>query len=119
MPGPAQRRDELVGLSLLALGVVIAFAEAFAGRAPTMRDFVGFTFPSRAIWRDVLRSGDLSTWNPLAELGLPRLAAPVHGALYPGHLPLLFGSLETGVVATWIAHVLWAGAGGYVLGRAM
>src|SRR5437870_12686855 len=106
------RKDELLALLLVLGGVVVVFAEAFAVRVPTMRDFVGFTFPSRAVWRDVLRSGDLSAWNPLAELGLPRLAAPVHGTLYPGHVLLLLGSLETGVVLTWIVHVVWAGAGG-------
>jgi hypothetical protein len=82
-----------------------------------MRDFVGFTFPSRAAFRALFESGELSSWNPLAELGLSRLAAPVHGALYPGHLPLLFGDLETGVVLTWILHAAWAGLGGYLLAR--
>ncbi|HMI88529.1 MAG TPA: YfhO family protein [Polyangiaceae bacterium] len=106
-------------LSLLACGMVVVFAEGFRGRAPTMRDFVGFTFPSRAAFRALIEGGDLSSWNPLSELGLSRLAAPVHGALYPGHVPLLFGDLETGVVLTWILHAAWAGLGGYCLARAV
>ena len=104
---------------LLACGIVLAFAEGFAGRAPIVRDFVGFTYPSRAAWRALFTAGELSTWNPLAELGLSRLAAPVHGALYPGHAFLLAGDLETGVVLTWLVHVAWAGFGGYVLARAL
>jgi hypothetical protein len=103
---------------LLASGILLAFAEAFAGRAPIMRDFVGFTYPSRAAFRALFAGGELSTWNPLAELGLSRMAAPVHGALYPGHVFLLAGGLETGVVLTWIVHVAWAGLGGYLLARA-
>ena len=103
---------------LLACGIVLAFAEGFAGRAPIVRDFVGFTYPSRAASR-ALFTGELATWNPLAELGLSRLAAPVHGALYPGHIFLFAGDLETGVVLTWIVHVAWAGFGGYVLARAL
>src|SRR5690349_5396227 len=98
-------------LLLLAFGIVLVFAEGFRGRAPTMRDFIGFTYPSRAAFRALFDGGELSSWNPLAELGLSRLAAPVHGALYPGHLPLLFGDLETGVVLTWMLHVAWAGLG--------
>ena len=119
MGGGQSGRESRGPLSLLGLAIALAFAEAFAGRAPVMRDFVGFTYPSRAAFRTVLEGGDLSTWNPLAELGISRLSAPVHGALYPGHLFLLLGDLETGVVITWLAHVAWAGLGGYLLARAV
>jgi hypothetical protein len=112
-----RRREGLFALLLVAFGVVVVFAEAFAGRAPVMRDFIGFTYPSRAAFRSALASGEMA-WNPLAELGLSRLAAPVHGALYPGHLLLAIGDLETGVVVTWIAHTGWAAWGGYLLARA-
>jgi hypothetical protein len=113
------RREAQWALLLLALGIVFVFAEAFGGRVPTMRDFVGFTFPSRAGFRAVFEGGELSSWNPLSELGLSRLAAPVHGALYPGHLLLLAGNLETGVVLTWLLHAVGAGLGGYFLARAV
>jgi len=82
-----------------------------------MRDFSGFTFPSRAAFRALFEGGDLSSWNPLAELGLSRLAAPVHGALYPGHVVLLAGDLASGVVLTWTLHAAWAAVGGYFLAR--
>jgi hypothetical protein len=116
---PSGGRERRIALALLGLGIVVVFAEGFVGRVPTMRDVVGFTLPSRAVWRDTLLGGDLSAYNPLAGLGLSRLAAPVHGVLYPGHLPLLVGSIETGFVVTWVAHVIWAGLGGYALGRAL
>jgi hypothetical protein len=119
MEASASARQTRSALLLIAAGIVVAFAEAFAGRAPVMRDFVGFTYPSRAAFRAVLKGGELSSWNPFAELGLSRLSAPVHGALYPGHLFLLAGELETGVVITWLVHVAWAGLGGYLLGRAV
>src|SRR6188508_3060896 len=118
MDGARPRQEARWALVLLALGIAVVFAEGFRGRAPTMRDFVGFTFPSRAAFRAVFEGGDLSSWNPLAELGLSRLAAPVHGALYPGHALLLAGDVETGVVLTWISHAAWAGLGGYLLARA-
>jgi hypothetical protein len=118
MEARRSRQETRWAILLLLLGVVLVFAEGFRGRAPIMRDFVGFTFPSRAAFRALLEGGELSSWNPLAELGLSRLAAPVHGALYPGHLPLLLGDLETGVVLTWILHAAWAGLGGYWLARA-
>jgi hypothetical protein len=102
---------------LLALGIVLVFAEGLGGRVPTMRDFSGFTFPSRAAFRALFEGGDLSSWNPLAELGLSRLAAPVHGALYPGHVLLLAGDLASGVVLTWTLHAAWAAVGGYFLAR--
>jgi hypothetical protein len=110
-------RQSRWALLLLALGIVVVFAEGFAGLAPVMRDFVGFTYPSRAAFRALLEQGEWSSWNPVAELGLSRLAAPVHGALYPGHALLAIGSLETGVVLTWLLHVVWASLGGYLLAR--
>jgi len=113
------RREARWALMLLACGIVLAFAEGFAGRAPIVRDFVGFTYPSRAAMRALFSGGELATWNPLAELGLSRLAAPVHGALYPGHIFLLAGDLEMGVLLTWLVHSAWAGLGGYVLARAL
>jgi hypothetical protein len=117
MDARQSRQEARWALALLAFGMVIVFAEGMRGRAPTMRDFVGFTFPSRAAFRALFEGGELSSWNPLAELGLSRLAAPVHGALYPGHAPLLAFDLETGVVLTWILHAAWAGLGGYLLAR--
>src|SRR3954447_4282610 len=79
--------DERAALVLLAVGIVLVFAEAIVGAVPEVRDFVGFTFPSRAVWRDTILGGDLSTWNPLAALGISRLASPLHGTFYFGHLP--------------------------------
>ena len=117
MDGARSRQEARWALLLLLFGIAVVFAEGVRGRVPIMRDFVGFTFPSRAAFRAVFEDGELSSWNPLAELGLSRLAAPVHGALYPGHLPLLVGDLETGVVLTWLLHVAWAGLGGYFLAR--
>jgi hypothetical protein len=111
------RREARWALLLLALGIVLVFAEGLGGRVPTMRDFSGFTFPSRAAFRALFEGGDLSSWNPLAELGLSRLAAPVHGALYPGHVLLLAGDLASGVVLTWTLHAAWAAVGGYFLAR--
>jgi hypothetical protein len=113
------RREARWALMLLACGIVLTFAEGFAGRAPIVRDFVGFTYPSRAEARALFAGGELASWNPLAELGLSRMAAPVHGALYPGHVFLLAGQLETGVLLTWLVHVAWAGLGGYFLARVL
>src|SRR6185295_6604653 len=119
MADASGERDRNIALALLGVGIAVVFAEGLAGLVPTMRDIVGFTFPSRAVWRDTLLSGDWSSWNPLAGLGLSRLAAPVHGTFYPGHLPLLVGSIETGFVATWMAHVAIGAMGGFALGRTL
>ena len=62
-------------------------------------------------------AGELPVWNPLVAIGIPTLAVPVHGTLYPGHLLLLVGSLATGVALTWAVHTWIAAAGGYALAR--
>ena len=91
--GPPWREDVASLLALVAIGLVV-FAPAFAGAAPLVRDFPGFTLPSRAFWQAAWSSGHVPQWNPFVGLGLPVLAAPVHGALYPGHVPLLLGPVE-------------------------
>src|SRR5690242_1967748 len=94
-PGSADRAPDSVGradlwaMAAVVLAAVVLFSPALAGRVPLVRDFPGFTLPSRALFRSALLDGALPQWNPYVGLGVPVLAAPVHGALYPGHLLLL------------------------------
>jgi hypothetical protein len=108
------RRSDGPALLVLFCAVALVFEEGLRGLVPMMRDFAGLTFPSQALWRQEILSGDLSGWNPLAGIGAPRLLSLIHG---PGNFLVLVGSIETGLVVTWIAHAALGGLGGYALAR--
>ncbi|HEY2516184.1 MAG TPA: hypothetical protein VGI39_35175, partial [Polyangiaceae bacterium] len=121
MSGEPVRRwkEDALALALLAAAVVFVVHPALGGHLPAVRDMPGFTVPSRWFWRSSVLHGELPVWNPLVAFGVPVFAAPVHGALYPGHLLLLAGPFATAFGLTWAAHAFWGGAGGYALARRM
>lgn len=111
-------RDDAIPLAAVT-GIGLAFfSPALAGRWPLLRDVLAFTFPSRAAWREAILAGHLPQWNPRVGLGLPMTAAPVHGALYPGHALLLLGDIAHTLPALLALHAVLAGIGAYVLARA-
>jgi hypothetical protein len=111
------RRADAALLLSLAVVAALLFGPGLLGHLLTVRDMPGITLPSRAFWRSAVMAGELPVWNPLVAIGIPTMAVPIHGTLYPGHLLLLVGSLGTGVALTWAVHLWIAGAGGYALAR--
>src|SRR5580700_9488179 len=112
------RRADLTAIALLALAVALLTWSGFAGQLPSVRDMPGGTIPSRWFWRESILSGHLALWNPYVSLGVPTIASPVHGSLYPLHLALAVLPFRAGFFATWALHALLGGAGGYALARA-
>ncbi len=112
-------KDLAAGCALL-LGAVVLFAPGvLAAKVPAFRDMLGFTIPSRALWRSAVIEGHLPQWNPYVGVGFPVLASPVYGAWYPPHALLLVGSLATAFTLLWVAHAFGAAIGGYVLARVL
>lgn len=121
--GDASRQQWLGRNDVLPIGAVagiglLFFSPALAGRWPALRDVLSFTFPSRAAWRAALVAGHLPQWNPRVGLGLAMTAAPVNGALYPGHALLLLGDIAHSLPAMIALHAVLAGVGAYLLARA-
>jgi hypothetical protein len=112
------RGDLIASLCLVAVGLAV-FAPALAGNAPLLRDFPGFTLPSRQIWQQSWSDYRIPEWNPFVGLGLPILAAPVHGAFYPGHMPLLLGHVAAVLPVLFVLHAIGAGLGALVLARVL
>lgn len=109
----------LAAVACIAVACAGVFGPGLLGRLPWVRDVPGFTFPSRYLWRDAVLNGHLPEWNPYVQMGVPMLPTPVHGVLYPGHLPLLLGTPEFGFALTWYLHAVLVGLGGYALARAL
>src|SRR5579862_195038 len=82
-----------------------------------LRDLPRWTWASRELWRQAILHGRLPEWNPYVGLGVPTLAAPVHGVFYPGHVLLLLAPTRWSLPATWGLHAMLGGAGGYFLAR--
>lgn len=110
------RRDRL-GIVAVVVGALVVFAPVLAGRLPLVRDLPGFTLPSRLLWRAAVREGRLPQWNPFVELGVPMLATPVHGALYPGQLPIAVLPPDLGFGLVWLLHAIAGGLGALALAR--
>jgi hypothetical protein len=66
-----------------------------------------------------LFSGDLPLWNPFQLCGLPFLAIPHVGLLYPGNW--IYGLMETAAAteASFVLHLFLAGAGMFLLVRTL
>jgi hypothetical protein len=102
---------------LLVAAPLLLFVPALADRFPELRDSTLFTYPARAVWAERVMAGDLPEWNPSVGLGVPVLAAPVHGTLYPPNALLLLFDTPTALTALYALHLVLAGVGGLLLAR--
>jgi hypothetical protein len=75
-------------------------------------------YPMAAYGFSVLRSGHIPLWDPYQLCGLPFLAIPHTGLFYPGNLPYLLFSAGLATEIVLVAHLVFAGLGMWLLGRA-
>ncbi len=75
------------------IAVVWLYGDGLTGNAriAAHHDNLDLTNPSRVEAARQWREGRLPLWNPYKRLGMPLLADPTAGALYPGNLPYLLG----------------------------
>lgn len=102
-----------IGLLLLAPSLVIAIPAALGHPLMPGDDLIE-NFPLRVLVGDLLRHGELPTWNPYIWSGTPLLADFNSGAAYP--LTWLFALLPAG--AAWVVNelaVYWAAGIGLYL----
>jgi len=64
-----------------------------------------------------LREGQLPLWNPFQLTGMPFLAVPHTGLLYPGHVFYWFFDVPLAIELTASLHVVFGGACMLALGR--
>jgi hypothetical protein len=103
--------------TVLVVPLLWIFRRLFRGEVVEALDFLKWTLPSRALWRQALLQGRLLQWNPLSDLGSSVIYAPVHGVFYPGNLLLLIGGLPLSLSLLFVGHLLLTGIGGYRLAR--
>jgi hypothetical protein len=80
-------------------------------------DLYTYHVPLRSLTASSLQSGHMPFWNPYILLGVPHLANPQAAIFYPP--ALLWSILPVVTASVWdqILHILWAGAGMFLLAR--
>jgi hypothetical protein len=80
-------------------------------------DLFSYHAPLRALTAGELQSGRLPFWDPYILLGVPHAANPQAVLFYPAALLCAFLPVTTGLVWDQVLHLLWAGAGMFLLAR--
>src|SRR5262245_19875044 len=101
MPPGWRAKADGAALAALLLCLVLLCGRALLGELVDLRDLPRWVWPLREAWRQALLSGRLPQWNPYVGLGVPALAAPVYGTLYPGNLLVLLLPTWWSLPATW------------------
>ncbi len=117
-PDSARSRDlaAAVGLAFLVSGYL--WRAAFCGRVFYMGDAQSWFYPSRLHLRERILAGDLPLWIPHLDLGMPFLADPGNGVLYPLNLVLLL-TQPACVSQFLVLHLVLAAVGAFVLLRVL
>jgi len=102
----------LLGLVVLFLGPLSLTNRILAGL-----DVFTYTYPYRQYAAEVLRQGGIPLWNPYLFMGVPFLANPQAGVLYPLNLLLTPLDAPEAVKATIVLHLVLASVFAYAWAR--
>jgi len=80
-------------------------------------DGISFYYVFFSFARDMIRSGELPLWNPYMYAGAPFLANPQSAVFYPYSVFVYLLPLNTGITLLFIANLVTAGFGMYLLLR--
>lgn len=113
------RRDCLVlGVWCAAVLALLAPVWARPGAAFLNHgDLYAYHVPLRHFSAEALQQGRLPFWNPYILLGLPHAANPQSVLFYPISLLGFFWPAVPALVWDQVFHLLWAGAGLFLLAR--
>jgi hypothetical protein len=114
-------RNDLLVLGLWC-AAVLALLSPVWGRSGAAffnhGDLYTYHAPLRSLTASALQAGHLPFWNPYILLGVPHAANPQAALFYPAALLEAFFPVVTAFVWDQILHLLWAGAGMFLLSRA-
>lgn len=107
----------LGGCLLMAAPAAVMWREIYQGLVPWFMDTVTQFYPLRWHAAALLHEGQLPLWNRTVFTGVPLLANPQWGLLYPGHWPFLLmpgghtysliNALHIGLLGLGVAAWLW------------
>lgn len=114
-------RDDLSVLALWCAAVLALLAPVWARPGAVFfnhGDLFAYHAPLRALTAGELQSGRLPFWDPYILLGVPHAANPQTALFYPAALLSVLFPVTTALVWDSVLHLLWAGAGMFLLARA-
>lgn len=107
----------LVVAAIFALTLLIFARPAFTDLILARGDTYQYFYPYWAARDSALRAGTLPLWTPHLFMGVPLLANPQVGALYPPNWLTLPFSAPVAVKVSILLHVVWAYLGAYLAAR--
>ncbi|HEX4047448.1 MAG TPA: hypothetical protein VH309_06420, partial [Elusimicrobiota bacterium] len=114
-------RNDLLVLGLWCAAVLALLSPVWAVPGAAFfnhGDLYTYHVPLRSLTASALQSGRLPFWNPYILLGVPHAANPQAALFYPAALLEAFFPVVTAFVWDQVLHLLWAGAGMFLLCRA-
>lgn len=114
-------RNDLLVLGLWCAAVLALLAPVWASPGAAFfnhGDLYTYHAPLRSLTVSALQAGRLPFWNPYILLGVPHSANPQAALFYPAALLEAFFPVVTALVWDQVLHLLWAGAGMFLLSRA-
>ncbi len=108
----------LPAIVLLSFGILL-WSPVLLSRKTLFFDLIlRYFYPMAAFFRGSLRQGSIPLWNPHILCGMPFLANPQTGVLYPPEWLFLIFPFPRALSLFILAHTLLAGGGMYYLARA-
>jgi len=113
-------RNDLLVLGLWCAAVLALLSPVWTSPGAAFfnhGDLYTYHAPLRSLTASALQAGRLPFWNPYILLGLPHAANPQAALFYPAALLAALFPVVTALVWDQIFHLLWAGAGMFLLAR--
>jgi len=105
--GTAMERRDVLCLALGALAILVFWEKVLVrGWMPINSIFLTYFHPLSALVNEYVQGGTPPLWNPWSNCGMPFMADPQIGALYPGNLPLYLWDFPTGF-RVWLGLHVW------------
>ena len=118
-PGRSGEKQRRWGLAVGLIAVLCVFRDVLLGETLFYSDFSTIYHPLELWSARAIERGQLPLWNPDLALGLPQLANPILGTLYPPNLLLLILPFTFGLNLLLVLHVALALVLGWRLVRAL
>ncbi len=110
-----ERREKMF-LGVFILIYIVLFLPAFlTDRIPNFMDIVAVFYPVKALAADLWRHLQLPLWNPFYYAGVPLLANPQWGVLYPGNILFFLHPCGWSFSLTLVLHSILAAVGIWIL----
>ncbi len=113
-PRPCSRPAAWGLFLLVLLPTLLQTPALWRAEAPEFMDVLTTFYPIRTHAARLLADAQPPLWNRSVYAGVPLLANPQWGLLYPGHWPFLLAPNARVFTAINIAHIAWLGIGVFI-----